>query len=191
MWHWCRISVTFTNIAACVWLLWGGAWGVSRLRDAAFITLHNFPSAASTVITHCFITDIVSKISIFVFLSPFWPVLLTMSNCWLVPRFCLPAPETTFTSLTGFLSYCRGAERQTLLKWDILPHWWQRLPLVQGTAVLPGMPCHTYHRGRFVGTESGGYTGVAIDGVVTDSTAAEGRASAVVVAGGRALVAAT
>ena len=82
MWHWCRISVTFTNIAACVWLLWGcgGAWGVSRLRDAAFITLHNFPSAFSTAITHCFITDIVSKISIFVFLS-FWPVLLTMSNC--------------------------------------------------------------------------------------------------------------
>ena len=56
----------------------------------------------------------------------FWPA--TFALCWLVPRFCLPVPETTFTSLTGFLSYCGGAERQTLLKWDILPHWWQRLP---------------------------------------------------------------
>ena len=60
---------------------------------------------------------------------------------------------------------------------------------VQGTAVLPGMPCHTYHRGRFVGTENGGYRGVAIDGVVADNIAA-GPAS-VVVAGGTTLVAAT
>ena len=60
---------------------------------------------------------------------------------------------------------------------------------VQGTAVLPGMPCHTYHRGRFVGTENGGYRGVPIDRVVADNIDA-GPAN-VVVAGGMALVAAT
>ena len=60
---------------------------------------------------------------------------------------------------------------------------------VQGTAVLPGMPCHTYYRGRFVGTGNGGYRGVAIDGVVADNI--DARPANVVVAGGTALVAAT
>ena len=109
-----------------------------------------------------------SKISIFVFLSPFWPALFTISNCCniLTCHICpLLAGPTILPASTW--KHIHFTDRLPVLLWGCgmtntaeVGHLTTLMAtLVQGTAVLPGMPCHACHSGCFVEAENGGYRG--------------------------------